>query len=145
MAIVTEQITLSTQQPIDIIDITELLQTRIEKLKIQAGLATIMSHHTTTAININEREPHLQRDMVTFLKRFVARDGHYGHNDVASDGRDNAHSHLLALLMTATVSIPIVNGQLLLGSWQSVFFVELDGPRNQRLLTLHLLNGESEM
>ncbi|MBB1073088.1 YjbQ family protein [Rhodoferax sp. 4810] len=136
-----EYLELATTQPIEIIDVTALIRERIKPLGIDNGLLTVMSAHTTACVNINECEPHLQRDMLTFLKRFVPRDGDYAHNVVATDGRDNAHSHLMALLMTASVSIPIVNGELLIGGWQSVFFIELDGPRPQRRLTLHLMGA----
>ena len=105
------------------------------------GLLTLVSRHTTACLNINEQEGQLQRDMVTFLKRLAPRDGDYRHNVAPVDDRDNAHAHLLGLLMSATVSLPVVDGLLALGEWQSIFFVELDGPRPVRRVTLHLLGA----
>ena len=76
--------------------------------------------------------------METFLKRFAPRDGTYLHNLNPVDGRDNAHSHLLGLLMNASETIPFSKGKLLVGEWQSVFFIELDGPRKQRNILLQI-------
>ena len=70
--------------------------------------------------------------MVTFLKRLVPKDGDYLHNIDPIDGRDNAHSHLMGLFMNSSETIPIHAGRMLLGEWQSVFIVELDGPRAKR-------------
>jgi secondary thiamine-phosphate synthase enzyme len=77
--------------------------------------------------------------MVTFLKRLVPRDGDYLHNLAPVDDRDNAHAHLIGLFMNASESIPVRDGELLLGGWQSVFFVELDGPRPRREVSLQFI------
>ncbi len=142
MKTVVEEILMTTHHPLEILDITEQVRQRCASSGICAGLVTIISRHTTAYVNLNEREPNLQQDMMTFLSGLVPRDGNYRHNLAPVDGRDNAHAHLLGLFMNASESIPIVNGQLLLGDWQSIFFVELDGPRLARTLTLHIL-GEN--
>ncbi|WPL15132.1 secondary thiamine-phosphate synthase enzyme [Thiorhodovibrio winogradskyi] len=139
MKMVVVELRLATQQPIEIIDITEQVRKHCRDSGIRSGLATLISRHTTAYVNFNEREPQLQLDMLTFLKRLVPRDGDYRHNLAPVDGRDNAHAHLLGLFMNASESIPIEDGALLLGEWQSIFFVELDGPRTSRALTLQFL------
>lgn len=139
-----DTITLETTSPIQLIDITEELRRRCAGSGIQDGLVTLLSRHTTASICLNERETQLQRDMVTFLKRLVPRDGDYLHNLAPVDDRDNAHAHLLGLFTNASESIPIVGGELLLGGWQSVFFVELDGPRPERSVTLQFLGEGRE-
>jgi secondary thiamine-phosphate synthase enzyme len=106
---------------------------------IREGLLTVSSLHTTARVNVNERETQLERDMVTFLKRFCPRDGDYLHNLTPIDGRDNAHSHLLGLLMSSTETIPIAEGAPVLGGWQSIFFIELDGPRERREVRLQIM------
>jgi secondary thiamine-phosphate synthase enzyme len=60
------------------------------------------------------------------------------HNFNPVDGRLNAHSHLLGLFMNASETIPIAQGELLLGQWQSIFFIELDGPREERILRVQI-------
>ncbi len=109
---------------------------------VRDGLATATSLHTTARVNVNEREPQLEKDIVTFLKRFVPCDGDWLHNLAAVDGRDNAHSHILGLFMNSSESIPVADGELVLGSWQSIFFIELDGPREKRGLELQIM-GEA--
>lgn len=138
-----DTITLETTAPIQLIDITEALRRRCAASGVRDGLVTLLSRHTTASICLNERETQLQRDMVTFLKRLVPRDGDYLHNLAPVDDRDNAHAHLLALFTNASETIPIADGELLLGGWQSVFFVELDGPRPERSVTLQFL-GQPE-
>jgi secondary thiamine-phosphate synthase enzyme len=128
----TTTISCRTTRPIDIVDITEDVRSAIEKSGLRQGTATVLSRHTTACININEREPRLVQDMITFLKRLAPRDGDYLHNIEPVDGRDNAHAHLLGLFMNSTESIPFAEGRMLLGEWQSIFLVELDGPRENR-------------
>jgi secondary thiamine-phosphate synthase enzyme len=139
MQCILDTITLATTEPIQVVDITDQVRQRCTQIGLRNGLVTLISRHTTAYVNLNEREAQLQRDMVTFLKRLVPRDGDYLHNLAPVDDRDNAHSHLLGLFMNASESIPIANGELLLGGWQSIFFIELDGPRAERSVTLQLL------
>ena len=142
MPLSLDRITLETTAPIQVIDITDQVRARCAANRLHHGVVTLISHHTTARVNLNEREAQLQQDMVTFLKRLVPRDGDYLHNIAPVDDRDNAHSHLLGLFMNASESIPVADGELLLGDWQSIFFVELDGPRPQRSITLQFL-GEA--
>jgi len=139
MKIIHRQIRLATTEPIQLIDITTELEGLVQTTGLRDGLVTLVSPHTTARINLNEREAQLERDMLDFLARLVPRDGDYRHNRNPVDGRDNAHAHLLGLSMTATETIPIADGRLMLGSWQSVFFIELDGPRPERQVQLQFL------
>jgi secondary thiamine-phosphate synthase enzyme len=127
-----------TLKPIDIIDITDRVKTALEDSGMTDGQITIISQHTTAYVNINEKESHLVHDMITFLKRLVPKDRDYLHNLDPVDGRDNAHSHLIGLFMNSSETIPFANGRLLIGEWQSIFLVELDGPREQRKVILQI-------
>lgn len=139
MRVSSDRIELATTAPLQIVDITAALRERLAASGLCNGLVTAFSRHTTARVNINESEAQLQRDMVTFLKRLVPRDGDYLHNLEPVDDRDNAHAHLLGLFIGASESIPVEGGALALGGWQSLFFVELDGPRPQREVTLQFL------
>jgi len=139
MRYTTTTLTLETCKPVEIIDITEKVREALAASGLADGTLTILSRHSTAFVNINEKEDRLLEDMETFLKRFVPRDGNYLHNIAPVDGRDNAHAHLLGLFMNASESIPYSDGKLLLGTWQSVFFVELDGPRPRREVLLHIM------
>ncbi|MBM3162605.1 MAG: YjbQ family protein [Chlorobi bacterium] len=136
MNITTTTVTVETLNPVEIIDITEEIRATLSASGLREGTITVISRHSTAFVNINEKETCLQEDMVTFLKRLVPRDGNYRHNVSPVDGRDNAHAHLLGLFMNTSESIPFSGGELLLGRWQSVFFVELDGPRPSREILL---------
>jgi len=139
MKVITRTLRLATVDAIALIDISADVDRLFQSCGLRDGVLTLMSPHTTAHINLNEREPQLQQDMLDFLMRLVARDGDYRHNRAPVDGRDNAHSHLMGLLMNATESVPFADGKLLLGGWQSVFLVELDGPRAERQVHLQFL------
>ena len=138
MKSIVKTIECETTAPIQVINITDRVKSILEESGIQEGSLTLLTQHTTTAININEEEEGLQRDMIDFLKHFVPADGDYVHNRNAADGRPNAHSHLMTLLTNSSETIPITQGKMLLGDWQSLFFIELDGPRPKRTVTIHI-------
>lgn len=139
MKIFRHRIDLVTTAPIEIIDITAQIREVVAGSGVQNGLVTVSCLHTTARINVNEREEKLERDMLTFLKRLVPRDGDYLHNLAPIDGRDNAHAHLIGLFMNSSETIPLADGELVLGEWQSVFFIELDGPRPKRGIELQIM------
>lgn len=139
MQIQRHRIELATTAPIQLIDITDQVRRFVTSSGIKEGLVTVSCLHTTARINVNEREEKLERDMLTFLKRFVPRDGDYLHNLDPVDGRDNAHSHLIGLFMNSSETIPVAKGTMVLGEWQSVFFIELDGPRERRGVELQII------
>ena len=133
-----KKINLNTDKDVQVIDITDSVRSLVEMSNITNGTVTIITQHTTTAININEKEDGLQEDMVKFLTELVPKHGDYVHNKNAADGRVNAHSHLMALFTNASETIPVSDSQLMLGKWQSIFFIELDGPREKRTVTLQI-------
>jgi len=135
---IIRKIEIETTESIQIINITNQIKSILQESGIQEGSLTLLTQHTTTAININEEEEGLQRDMIDFLKSFVPANGDYVHNRNAADGRPNAHSHLMTLLTNSSETIPITQGKMLLGDWQSLFFIELDGPRPKRTVTIHI-------
>lgn len=138
MQFIIKTVSLRTTAPLQIIDITAEADAAVAASGIANGQLNVMSRHTTAFIAINEKEDSLLEDMETFLKRFVPRDGNYRHNLTSVDGRDNAHSHLIGLFMNASETIPVSEGKLLLGEWQSLFFIELDGPREKRNVLLQI-------
>ncbi len=138
MHYITQVIARETTAPIQIIDITAEIRETVASCGLEKGQITLVSQHTTAFININEQEPRLLEDMVAFLKRLVPKDGDYLHNIESLDGRDNAHSHLMGLFMNSSETVPFEAGKLLLGRWQSIFLVELDGPRPKRSILMQI-------
>ena len=138
MQIFTHAVRRRTAKPIEIIDITAEVSALLLSSGLERGQVTVISRHTTAFININEKEECLVDDMETYLKRLVPKDGNYRHNLNPIDGRHNAHSHLLGLFMNSSETIPFSEGKLLIGQWQSIFFVELDGPREERSVLVQI-------
>lgn len=141
MPVMRHVLEVRTQSPMEFVDVTETVRAWVEAQGVADGLLTISTPHTTARIVINERDPALQRDMLRHLQRLAPAEAAYEHNQHTVDGRDNAHAHLLALFMPASESVQVAGGQLQLGTWQALFFVELDGPRERREVQLQLLGG----
>lgn len=139
MRILRHQLTLTTTAPIEFHDLTQTVQDWVRAAGVREGLLTVTSPHTTARITRNELDPALQRDMVRFLESLAPATGDYEHNLATVDDRLNAHAHLLGLFMPASESIPVADGELMLGGWQALFFVELDGPRPRREVHLQLM------
>lgn len=135
------QLTVETTAPLQLLDLTDAVRHWLATTGVREGLLTLLSAHTTARVVINERDERLQDDMVRFLAGLAPPEAPYAHNTATVDGRPNAHAHLLALLGSAGESIPVTGGALLLGAWQSIFLLELDGPRHARTVHLHLLEG----
>ncbi len=136
-----QNIPLATEDPIQLLDVTEEVRRVLRASGVRDGILTVISRHTTAFVNLNEVEPNLQEDMRVWLESFVPRDRDYLHNRNTVDDRDNAHSHLMGLLLNASETIPVVDGELSLGTWQSILFVEVDGPRPRRELTVHVMGS----
>lgn len=138
MIINYEIVYIDTDQNIGIYNITPEIQKNLTTNKIKNGQVCVFSRHTTTAIVINEDEERLLEDIKAYLRKLAPISDQYLHNDlhlriVPPDEPMNAHSHLMAMTLSTSEVIPIVDGKLALGTWQSVLFVELDGPRTRTL------------
>lgn len=134
MHVVKELVNIKTSQRVQILDITRDVQEIVQGCSLSKGLVNIFSPHSTSAIIVNENEQRLLADLKDSLESLVPKDGNYGHNIIDN----NADAHLRSLIMGGSQSIPFENGNLELGTWQSIFFLELDGPRNRKI-TLTLL------
>ncbi len=143
MIIELKEITIQTAEHFQIIDITSIVEEFVKSHNLDIGTVTITTKHTTTAIRVNENEPLLFKDIKNHIES-LAQECEYHHNKIEerencpSDEPKNAHSHLKALLLGASETMPIVNGKLHLGKWQHILFIELDGPR-ERTYTLTLI------
>ncbi|WP_017716105.1 secondary thiamine-phosphate synthase enzyme YjbQ [Kamptonema formosum] len=136
MQIINKIIEVETGSGISIYNITPQLLQLLEASGVKNGQLLVFSRHTTTALAINENEERLLVDIKAHLEKLAPPSGTYLHNDlhlrdVPPDEPANAHSHLMALMLSSSEAIPIADGQLALGTWQSVLFFDLDGPRNR--------------
>lgn len=116
--------TVSTDDRLTVLDISDRVE---QALAADAsGTATVFVEHTTAAIVVNEAEPRLLDDFEDALAALVPDDG-WAHDEID----DNADSHVRSLLLGPSETLPVENGQLRLGTWQSVLLVECDGPRER--------------
>jgi secondary thiamine-phosphate synthase enzyme len=136
----------STTSATEFVDITPRIQEEIRRVGLRDGRVHVQSLHTTLGLAVNENEPLLLRDFQGLLERLAPADAGYEHDDFARrlDIRIgepvNGHAHCRQLLLSPFATLMVEDGHLVLGRWQSVFAVELDGPR-QRQLAIQL-DGE---
>jgi secondary thiamine-phosphate synthase enzyme len=140
-----ETILYKTRERLELINITRDLNEVVRKHGLKAGFVIVQSLHTTTAVFINEFQQALVDDMKSFLERLVGRLEYWRHNDprLSECDRKNAASHLRAMVLGHTLSIPVRNGELMLGNWQSIILAELDGPR-ERSVQVQVLGVSEE-
>ena len=138
MIVTKKSLKINTSSSFQIIDISSdivaiLNQINKEEInKITNGMVNIFTKHSTSAICVNENEKGLLADLEKVLKDVVKENDNYRHDFIDN----NAASHLRAFLLGSSETIPIVDGRLDLGTWQSIFFIELDGPRTNRTVEL---------
>ena len=132
MTIETHSLKIDTNRNFEIIDITSKINDLID---VDEGIISIFSKHSTSAIVVNENEQGLLKDLEFALDNLVSDKFSYQHDRID----DNARSHLKSFLLSSSECLPIKNGKLDLGTWQSVFSIELDGPRRARTVTLTIL------
>ena len=136
MVIISKSLKISSSSNFQIMDITRdivaILNETSKENKIENGIVNIFTKHSTSAIRVNENEKGLLLDFEKALKDIVKEKDNYKHDFIDN----NAASHIRAFILGSSETIPIVDGRLDLGTWQSIFFVELDGPRTNRTVDL---------
>jgi secondary thiamine-phosphate synthase enzyme len=129
MQILTEILELETSKRVQIIDITRNIDAALAESGLRKGLVNIYSKHSTSAIFINENESGLLEDYQNLIKSLIPTGNNYKHDRIDN----NADSHLRSFIIGNNETIPFENGSMDLGTWQSVFFLDMDGPRNRRI------------
>ena len=121
--------TLRTTARCEMIDITDRLAALVKESGIQDGSCLVFVPHTTAAVTINENaDPDVPRDILAAMDRIVPLVDRYRHAE------GNAAAHIKASLFGASQTVFIESGRLVLGTWQSFFFCEFDGPRTRQVL-----------
>ena len=125
----------------EFIEITQWVSECISESKIANGFAVVYSKHTTAAVKINENEPLLLDDMACFLEKIFPRHHNYQHNNfeirtvnMNEDESPNGHAHLQHLLLGTSETVPVMDGAMQFGTYQSIFFIELDHPRPREVM-----------
>jgi secondary thiamine-phosphate synthase enzyme len=132
MKIHSETITVNTTTRVELVDITDRVRSIVSVSGIRKGVLHVFSLHTTMGVYLNENEPNLRKDILELLEKIAPKAAGYHHDTV--DANANTFSHLRAILLSNSITIPVDDGSPVLGTWQSVFAAEFDGPRRRRLL-----------
>jgi secondary thiamine-phosphate synthase enzyme len=123
------EITVRTERRTQFLDITRDVRAALDGGEGSAVLVYVP--HTTAGVTINEHaDPAVARDFEAALEKMVGEDWGWQH---VEEGEENAPSHIRASLMGPQVLVPLRDGELALGTWQGIFFCELDGPRTRRV------------
>jgi secondary thiamine-phosphate synthase enzyme len=124
-----KQFTVRTNARSEMIDITGRIRALLKESKMRSGTCHVFVPHTTAAVTINENaDPDVPRDILMELDKIVPLNDHYRH------GEGNSAAHIKSSIVGASEMIFVDDGELVLGTWQSVFFCEFDGPRARKVI-----------
>ncbi|RKY01439.1 YjbQ family protein [Candidatus Poribacteria bacterium] len=122
-------LTIRTKSKVEFVDITQQVREIVRKSGVREGVCYVYAPHTTAAVTINENaDPSVVRDIIDALDRLVPQAARYSHLE------GNAPAHIKSTLVGASEVILVEGGDLVLGTWQGIFFCEFDGPRTRRVL-----------
>ena len=134
-----KEIEVATGESFAVSDVTEAVYAVVKDSGILEGAVTVTSLHTTCALSVNENEERLFDDIQNFFLRLAPAGGSYKHNDlhlrvnIPPDEPENAHSHLIAMMLGNSEVLVVHKGTLALGRYQSILLLEMDGPRARKL------------
>jgi secondary thiamine-phosphate synthase enzyme len=129
------ELNIKTNSRAEMIDITASVQKAVKEQNVQSGYCIVFTPHTTAAVTINENaDPDVPRDIFAALERAIPHNGNYRHDE------GNSAAHVQSSLVGASETVLIEDGRLVLGTWQSIFFCEFDGPRSRKVL-IKVVNG----
>lgn len=124
-----KQINVRTKERIEFVDVTSLVRNAVRDSNASRGLCVVYVPHTTAGVTINENtDPAVKEDIITKFQELVPLEGSYKHSE------GNSPAHIMASMVGPSVTIIIESGKPILGTWQSVYFCEFDGPRTRNLL-----------
>ena len=127
----TEYLWFNTERKRDIIHLTSKVREIVKKSKIKEGMVLVSAMHITAGVIVNDYEEGLWKDIFEWLERLAPYKEDYNHHKT---GETNGDAHLKSLLVHHEVIVPVTNGELDLGPWQEIFYLEFDGQRKKRLI-----------
>ena len=132
LKVLNQSIEFSTKGEIDFIDLTEKVQETVSKSKVKNGIAHVFAPHATGVIVLTEHDWNLLEDIKRVLEKLIPKKAPYSHPS-------NAHSHLRSMFLPPDKTLPIIDGKLVLGTWQSLLFVETDVHPRRRTVIIQVL------
>ena len=122
------QLRVKTNSKTELVDITQGVQRLVTESGIRTGLCYVYVPHTTSGITINENtDPNVGRDILKELNKVIPFDDNYGHHE------GNSAAHIKSTIVGVSKAVLVDEGRLALGTWQSIFYCEFDGPRDRRV------------
>ncbi|MGA8622132.1 MAG: secondary thiamine-phosphate synthase enzyme YjbQ [Candidatus Sulfotelmatobacter sp.] len=137
-----QQVSVTTKGHGDIHDLTQQVASVVNASGIQTGTVNVFNVGSTAAIGTIEFEPGLQHDLPAILDKLIPPSRNYGHEQTWHDG--NGHSHLQATLLGPSVTVPISDGKLVLGTWQQIFHLECDVRGRERSIVMTVVGDERQ-
>ncbi|MEM0493104.1 MAG: secondary thiamine-phosphate synthase enzyme YjbQ [Candidatus Thermoplasmatota archaeon] len=137
MVVYTDQINISTRGEGDIIDITQDVQSSLQRSELTNGLICIFIPGSTASISTMEYEPGLKKDIPKTMDRIAPRDINYHHHDTWHD--DNGSSHVKASIIGPSLTVPFTDKRLTLGRWQQIVLLEFDTRPRKRIIILQIM------
>ena len=123
-----QELKLHTDSRLTLVDVTGKVNGAIAESGLKSGLCNLFVPHTTAAIIVSENwDPDVTTDMIMQLEKIVPRAGGYRHDE------GNSQAHILSVMLSTSLNVPVRGGKLALGRWQGVMFAEFDGPRDRSL------------
>ncbi len=123
------QFSVNTRSLTEFINVTSQVQNELQRTEVKNGVCTVYVPHTTAGITINEgADPNVVKDILMEINKMVPMQDGYTHSE------GNSAAHIKTSLFGSSVQIPVEEGRLTLGTWQSIFLCEFDGPRNRRVI-----------
>ena len=138
MNVKTDYVTVSSKGKRDVIDITSSIRDILQKHECKSGIVTVFAPGSTAAITTIEYEPGLKKDIDVYLQKIAPYRDKYHHHDTWHD--DNGSSHIQAAFLGPSLTIPIINGDITLGTWQQVVLIDCDTRPRQREIVVQMIS-----
>lgn len=133
--IASDEVFFSTEAKEEVLDLTSDIQKIVSNKKIDDGICLLFAPHATGILILNENEAGIKNDYLKGLNEIAPKNNNWNHDKIDN----NAHSHFKSAITGSEKTLPITNGKLDLGTWQNIFFIETDGPRNKRKITIKII------
>jgi secondary thiamine-phosphate synthase enzyme len=137
MGVTTKSFSVKTKGEADIIDITGQVSDALKKSELSNGTLTVFTPGSTAGITTTEYEPGLLKDLPEFFDRIIPKGKNYHHDLTWGDG--NGYSHVRAALVKSFFTVPFVNGEMILGTWQQIILIDFDNRKRQREVVVQMI------
>lgn len=136
------ELTISTHKSDELIDITDKIEDVVYNSKIKNGIVHIFIPHATAGIILNESaDPNIKTDFLNALERAIPKRANYLHDHIDR----NAAAHIRSAIVGSSITIPLKDSRMILGTWQSIMFCEFDGPRRTRRIIVQIMENQGAL